>query len=142
MNIKEYLYSEDIEPSKEVDEYFSDLMETVFDLIDNLDYDNLTENQQDLIDEILELYEDDEDDEDDEEIDEVKAKRKKVVRKGRKVRKKMCPRGYKKVDGKCVRQSASERRTRSKAAKRAAKKRKGHKSSIQRKRKRSLRKRS
>ena len=56
-------------------------------------------------------------------IQEVAPTRKKVVRKGRVVRKKDCPKGYTLVGGsRCVKQSAGERRTRKRAGKRAARK--------------------
>lgn len=116
------------------DEHTSELMEVVFELIDSLDMDQLTEDQQDMVDEILEMY-----DEDPEELDEKKKER--VVRGGKRTRKLKCKSGYKAVNGKCVKMSSSERRVRSKAAKKAARKRKGKTSSITRKRKRSIRRR-
>lgn len=53
-------------------------------------------------------------------ITEIKFKR--VVRKGKLIRKAICPAGYKVVKGKCKKQSASEIRKRSKSTKRAQKK--------------------
>jgi len=52
---------------------------------------------------------------------------KKVVRDGKIVKKLKCKDGYKAQDGKCVKISATESRTRAKAAKKAARSRKGKK---------------
>jgi hypothetical protein len=128
------LEEEDIE----IDEYLSDLEEAVFDLIDSLDEDQLNEDQQDIIDDILELTEDESDDIDDE-LDEARTER--VVRGGKKVRKLKRKPGYKVKNGRYVKISSSEKRARSKAAKKGARKRKPQRSSIQRKRKKSLRRR-
>jgi len=56
-------------------------------------------------------------------ITEVAVTRKRVVRKGKVIRKKDCPPGFKLVGGtRCVRQKARERITRRKAGRRAARK--------------------
>ena len=58
-----------------------------------------------------------------ERLDEVAVKRKKVVRHGKVIKRKVCPHGFKLVDGiRCVRQGAGERRRRSKGARRGARK--------------------
>jgi len=69
---------------------------------------------------------------------------KKVVRKGKVIRKLMCPPGYKAVDGKCVRMSPAERIKRSRSAKKSQKKlaaNKGAQARMQKKKAKSLRKR-
>lgn len=134
MNIYEKYLLSSPESINEEDEYLSDLMESVFNFIDSIDMDGLTEEQEELLEEILEMYDADE------EINEVRKKR--VVRGGKRTRKVTCKEGYKSVNGKCVRMSSSEKRTRSKAAKRGARKKKGQKASIQRKRKKSMSKRT
>lgn len=59
----------------------------------------------------------------DELLTEVRAIRKKSIRKGKVVRRKDCPPGYKLVGGtRCVRQQSKERITRKRAGKRAARK--------------------
>lgn len=132
--IEKYLLSSPEESLYEEDEHLSDLMESVFNLLDTLDLDNLTEDQEEMLDEILEMYEAD---------DEVsEARKEKVVRGGKKVKKLKCPAGKKAVGGKCVRMSQSEKRTRSKAAKKSSRKKKGQKASTERKRKKSMRKRT
>lgn len=127
----------------EADEYWSDLMSYVFEFIDTLDIDNLTEEQDELLEEILTMYssEDDEMDvlDDSEDLSEVKKKL--VVRAGKRMRKIDCPEGKKAVNGKCVRITASEKRVRSKSAKKSARKRKGKQAAISRKRAKSLKKR-
>ena len=129
------LYEKYLEEEPNSDEYMSDLMETVFELIDSLDMEELSDEQQDLVDEILEFYDEDSE----EELDEKRKER--VVRGGKRTKKLKCKKGYKAVNGKCVRMSSSERRVRSKAAKKASRKRRSKTSSITRKRKRSMRKR-
>ena len=121
------------------DEFLSDLMELVFEFIDSVDDRQLTEEQQEMLQEILEMY--DSDKEDDDEVSEQRARKERVVRGGKRKRKLKCPEGKKAVGGRCVRMSASERRVRSKAAKRGARKRRSKKSSTEMKRKRSLKKR-
>lgn len=134
MSIYEKYLLSSPESINEEDEYLSDLMESVFNFLETLDFDNLTEDQEEMLDEILEMYEADD------EVNEVRKE--KVVRGGKRTRKLKCPSGKKAVGGKCVRMSQSEKRTRSKAAKKAARKKKGQKASIERKRKKSMRKRT
>lgn len=56
-------------------------------------------------------------------LSEVTAKRKRVIRKGKVTKKRKCPSGYKLVDGKrCKKQSAGEKRKRSRGAKRGSRK--------------------
>lgn len=123
------------------DEYLSDLMELVFEFIDMVDDRQLTEDQQEMLEEILDMYDGDEPDEE-EEMSEQRARKERVVRGGKRKRKLKCPEGKKAVGGRCVRMSASERRVRSKAAKRGAKKRRSKKASTEMKRKRSIKKRT
>jgi hypothetical protein len=132
---EKYLNEQD---NVEIDEYLSDLEEAVFDLINSLDEDQFNEDQQDIIDDILELTEDDSE-YIDEEINEVQRER--VVRSGKKIRRLKRKPGYKVKNGRYVKISSSEKRARSKAAKKGARKRKPQRSSIQRKRKKSLRRR-
>jgi len=77
-----------------------------------------------------------------EEEDQLSEKTKeRVVRGGKKTRKLKCKSGYKAVGNKCVKMSSSEKHTRSKAAKKGARKSKSKKASTQRKRAKSMRKR-
>ena len=72
-------------------------------------------------------------------IDEATYKR--IIRvdsSGKKVRKKKCPKGFRMASGRCIVQSADEKRKRKKGAKKAARKRRGKKAQIQRKRKKAL----
>ena len=73
----------------------------------------------------------------------LEAKFKKVIRKGKLVKKTICPKGFKAVGGKCKKMSPAEIRKRKKSAKRAQKKiQAGGKSAILlRKRAKSMRKR-
>ena len=77
------------------------------------------------------------------ECDEIldEAYKKKVIRKGKLVRKTFCKKGQKAKGGRCVPMKAKERTTRKQKARRAAMKRKGKMSRILRKRKKSMRKR-
>lgn len=122
------------EQLQEEDEFLSDLFESVFLFLEDVDIDNLDESQFEKLSEILEML-----DSDTEQLEEVKRER--VVRGGKRIRKVKCKQGYKAVNGKCVRMSASERRVRSRAAKRSAKKKKTKKSQIERKRQKSLKRR-
>jgi hypothetical protein len=66
-------------------------------------------------------------------IQEVTPTRKRVVRKGRVIRKKDCPPGYRLVGGtRCVRQKARERITRKRAGRRAARKSKARRAATRR----------
>ncbi len=118
----------------EEDEYLSDMLETAFDFIDSLDFDQLSDEQIDLLENFLDMSDSDE------ELSERKKER--VVRGGKRVKKLKCPSGKKAVGGRCVRMSASEKRTRSKAAKKGARKAKSKRASTERKRKKSLKKRT
>lgn len=134
MNIYEkYLTGTQPDELNETDEYLSDLMEMVFEFIDTIDMDNLSEEQDELLEQILDMYDSDE------ELSEVKKER--VVRAGKRVRKVTCPEGKKAVNGKCVRMSASEKRTRSKSAKKGARKAKSKRAATTRKRAKSMKKR-
>lgn len=124
------------------EEYLETLNELLFNFIDSLDLETLSEEQAELLDELLEFateidYEEDGDEsEDEEELEE--ALRKRVVRKGKIVRKLICKPGFKSLAGKCVKMAASERRIRKKMAKRGAKKRRSKKSAMLRHRARSM----
>lgn len=116
------------------DEYLSDLFESIYNFLDEVDIDNLNEEQFEKFQEILEMTDGD--------IDSLQeVKKEKVVRGGKKTRKVKCKQGYKAVSGKCVRMSSSEKRTRSKAAKRGARKAKSKKTATSRKRQRSIKRR-
>lgn len=117
----------------EEDEFTSDLLELMYELLDTFDLDTLNEEQVDLLNEFLDFT-----DEDNSFLDE--RRKEMVIRNGKRIRKLKCKEGYKAIKGKCVRMTSSERRVRSRSAKYAAKKRKGKKSQIQRKRQRSLKK--
>jgi len=127
---EKYLLPSSPESINEIDEFMSDLMESVFNFIVTIDIEELNEDQYELLEEILDMYNG--------ELNEKAPKRTRVVRDGKKVTKMQCPSGYKLVGKKCVKQSAAEKRTRSKASKRGAKKKKGQQTSISRKRKRSM----
>lgn len=113
------------------DDSEDELLESLIDFLSMIDLDSLDENQIEKVDEIIAIMQDDE---------ALNERTERVVRGGKKVRRKVCKSGYKAVDGKCVKQSSKERRTRSKAAKKSARK-KTDKKSTQRKRQRSIRKR-
>lgn len=55
-------------------------------------------------------------------IAEVAIKRKRVIRGGKLIKKKDCPKGYKKVGNRCVKMSSSERLTRKRAGRKAGRK--------------------
>ncbi len=105
------------------------------------------ENEEEiLVDDELGEYFDHEDDDlaVDNEIDEVKATKKIVVRGGRKVIKMSCPPGFKfdpKVKA-CIKLSAAQQRTASKAAIKGARKRKGKGAAAAKARAKSLKKRA
>ena len=142
--IKEFLNTPDeVERVEgEVDDYLSELQELFFEFIEShVDMDYLTEEQLEILDKILELTES-EDEEDDEEVSEALGKRKRVVRGGKKQRKLQCPKGYKAQGGRCVRQTAKEKRTRQKAQKKGARKRRTKQAQATRKRQRSMRRRT
>lgn len=121
LNIEEYEESD-----------FDEMLESLIDFVSLIDLDSLNEEQIEQIDKIIDLMEE----------DEILSERtERVVRQGKRVRRKICRAGYKVQDGKCVKISASEKRHRSKSAKRAAKKKRGQKSIIARKRARSMKKR-
>ena len=126
------------------EEYLEELNELLFDFIDSLDFEALSDEQAEKLDDLLEFitdmeieYEDGEESEEEEELEEAVKKR--VVRKGKIVRKLICKKGFKAMGNKCVRMAASERRIRKKMAKRSAKKRRAKKSSMLRHRAKSMR---
>tara|TARA_Y100000361_G_scaffold151096_1_gene167880 strand:+ start:603 stop:917 length:315 start_codon:yes stop_codon:yes gene_type:complete len=75
------------------------------------------------------------------EEDLTEARKKRVIRKGKMIKRTFCYPGQKAKGGKCVPMKAKERTTRKQKARRAAMKRKGKMSRILRKRKKSMRKR-
>tara|TARA_R110002020_G_scaffold44075_6_gene127365 strand:- start:1793 stop:2083 length:291 start_codon:yes stop_codon:yes gene_type:complete len=75
-------------------------------------------------------------------IDElVEAKKKKVIRKGKLVKKTFCPKGQKAKGGKCVPMKAKERTKRKMKAKKGAIKRKAKSTRIKKKRAKAMKKR-
>ena len=134
----------------EEEEYLEVLNELIFDFIDSIDLESLSDEQAEKLDDLLEFItdsdveydeeetEDGEESTEDEDLDEAIKKR--VVRKGKIIRKLICKPGFKAMGGKkCVKIAASERRVRKKAAKKAAKKRRAKKSSMLRHRAKSMR---
>lgn len=129
------------------EEYLEELNELIFDFIDSLDLESLSDDQAEKLDDLLEFitdmdveYEDEEDiDENltEEELQELAKKR--VVRGGKIVRRIFCKPGFKAMGNKCIRMAAKERRVRKKGAKRSARKRKSKSATIQRHRARSMR---
>lgn len=92
--------------------------------------------------EIMEEIEEIELENGDELLTEVAARRKYVVRKGKKVLKYMCPRGYIKSGKRsCKKSTGAAKMRRSRAARKAARKRKGQRAAINRKRRRSNKRR-
>jgi hypothetical protein len=120
----------------ETEEYFDELNKKIFDFIDSLDIDELEEDQAELLDDLMEFISEEEFE--DQELDEIAKKR--VVRGGKIIRKIPPKKGYKVVNGRYVKMSASEKRVRSKAAKRGARKSRSKKASTIRKRKKSMKK--
>lgn len=131
------------------EEYLEELNELIFDFIDSLDLEELSEDQAEKLDDLLTFitdmdieYEDgeEEDLEEDlteEELNEIKKKR--VVRGGKIIRRVFCKPGFKAMGSRCVKMAAKERRLRKKVAKRSARKRKAKSATIQRHRARSMR---
>lgn len=108
-----------------------DLTENLIEFLSMIDLDSLNEQQNEKINEIINLMQEDEF---------LNERTQRVVRSGKKTRKVVCKKGYKAQDGKCVKMTSKERKTRSKAAKRSSRT-KTNKSSTERKRQKSLRKR-
>lgn len=92
--------------------------------------------------EIMEEIEDIDLEDGDELLTEAAARRKYVIRKGKKVLKYMCPRGYIKSGKRtCKRSTGAAKMKRSRSARKSARKRKGQRASIARKRRKSLKRR-
>ena len=108
------------------------LIENVMDFLSVIDFDDLNEEQIHYLDVLLDHADE----------YELNEKTKRVVRGGKKIRKKVCKPGYKAVDGKCVKMGSQEKKARSKGSKKAAKKKKGQKAAIARKRSKSMKKRT
>lgn len=133
----------------EEEEYLEVLNELIFDFIDSIDLESLSDEQAEKLDDLLEFItdsdveydeeetEDGEESTEDEDLDEAIKKR--VVRKGKIIRKLICRKGFKAMSGRCIKMAASERRLRAKMAKRGAKKRRAKKSSMLRSRAKSMR---
>lgn len=133
----------------EEEEYLEVLNELIFDFIDSIDLESLSDEQAEKLDDLLEFItdsdveydeeetEDGEEGTEDEDLDEAIKKR--VVRKGKIIRKLICRKGFKAMSGRCIKMAASERRLRAKMAKRGAKKRRAKKSSMLRHRAKSMR---
>lgn len=131
------------------EEYLEVLNELIFDFIDSIDLESLSDEQAEKLDDLLEFIsdsdveydeeetEDGEESTEDEDLDEAIKKR--VVRKGKIIRKLICRKGFKAMGGRCIKMAASERRLRAKMAKRGAKKRRAKKSSMLRSRAKSMR---
>jgi ribosomal protein L16 Arg81 hydroxylase len=117
------------------DEYYEDdeLIESFLNFISLLDLDSLNEQQLETLDNVLDILEED---------DILTERFERVVRGGKKVKRRVCRSGYKAKDGKCVTMKSSEKRRRSKGAKRGSRKKRSQKSSIERSRKRSLKRRT
>lgn len=131
------------------DEYLDELNELIFEFIDSLDLEALSEDQADKLDELLSFitdmdieYEDGEEEDleenlSEDELNEIAKKR--VVRQGKVIRRVFCRPGFKAMGSRCIKMTSKERRVRKKAARRTARKVKGKKSSMLRHRARSMR---
>ncbi len=139
MRLLEMLEGEDYQSEED---YIDELHELIFNILESLNYEELTEEQQEEVDNLIELIDDDYYEqwyEDDDELEESRMQR--VVRGGQ-VKRRLKPRkGYRVKDGKYVKVGAGEKRARRRGAKRAARKRKTKKGAIQRSRKKSMRRR-
>lgn len=137
----------------EEEEYLEVLNELIFDFIDSIDLESLSDEQAEKLDDLLEFitdsdveYDEEYDEEETEDGEEItedenldEAIKKRVVRKGKIIRKLICRKGFKAMSGRCIKMAASERRLRAKMAKRGAKKRRAKKSSMLRHRAKSMR---
>lgn len=117
-----YLVDSDILPESEYDYFYGLISELYSEEDEEMDYDD------------IEFPEDEEEYYSEEMSEATKI----VVRNGKKVKKLICPPGFKSVNGKCKKMSAQELRTRAKAAILAARKRKGKMAQILKKRRKSL----
>ena len=120
----------------EQDEFYEVLNGLIFDFVDSLDMETLTEEQSELLDDLLTFISEDKPDT---EEDLEEAVKKRVVRAGKFVRKLQCKPGYKAMGNRCVKMSASEKKMLKKRAKKSARKRKSKKNIIAAHRKRSMR---
>lgn len=133
MFFREYLNENLPEYENITDEEYEMILETlIMDLIETLE--ETTDEQDNIIDEIFDLL-----DSDEEYVDEGRE-RKRVVRGGKVYKKIKCTNPNQKVvNGRCVRISQEEKRKRARGAKKAVRKRRAQKASIQRHRKKSIR---
>jgi len=106
------------------------LMEDVMNFLSLIDFDDLSEDQIHYLDVLLDHIDE----------YELNEKTKRVVRGGKKVKKKVCKPGFKSVDDKCVKMSSQEKKARSKGSKKGAKKKKSQGAAIARARKKSMKK--
>jgi hypothetical protein len=109
-----------------------DLLERMIDFLSIIDLDSLSEEQIQKVDKIIDLMEQDEI---------LNERTKRVVRGGKIIRRKVCPKGRKVVNNMCVKITSIEKRKRSKGAKRGNRKKRSQQAAINRKRKKSLRRR-
>lgn len=139
MKLIDYLLEEidyeTVDP-EEFDEFYSDLNEKLFAFIDLLDIEELSDEQAEALEELMGFI----DDSNVEEIDEVKKVN--VIRGGKRVKKLPPKKGFKVVNDKYVKMTASEKNTRKRAAKKSARKRKSKQATTNRARKKSLKKRT
>lgn len=129
------------------EEYLEELNELIFEFVDSLDLETLSDAQADALDELLSFITDmdieyDESEDDTEEVDEElisELVKKRVVRKGKIIRRVFCKPGFKAMGNRCIKMTSKERRVRKKAAKRTARKVKAKKATTQRHRAKSMR---
>lgn len=118
----------------DMENIIEDIFDKYMSLLEKLDIDNISEEIADHLDYILDIMELNEDD-----LDE--AAKVKVIRKGKMIKRLPPRKGYKVVGNKYVRMKPSESKTRSRSAKKGARKSKAKNATKQRQMKKSLRKR-
>lgn len=117
--------------TEEVEDIIVDIVDKYIDLLEKLDIDNLSDEVAEHLDYVLEQL--------DVDLDEVAKK--KVIRKGKMIKRLPPKKGYKVVGNRYVRMKPTESKKRSRSAKRGARKARVKNASRQRKMKKSLRKR-
>lgn len=129
-NIKEALTRTEIE-TETWDEYVYSLHELLFEFLNVLDYEELSEDQKEIVDLLVEYFDDDYYYQLEETLDESRYER--IVR-GGKVKRRLRPKkGYKVVNNKYIKMSEKERKARRRSARKAAKKRRTQRTQIKRK---------
>jgi hypothetical protein len=118
--------------TEDVEDIIVDIVDKYIDLLEKLDIDNLSDEVADHLDYILDILDID--------LDEVAKK--KVIRKGKMVKRLPPKEGYKVVGNRYVRMKPTESKKRSRSAKRGARKARVKNASRQRNMKKSLRKRA